>query len=463
MKKLNALAICLLLSSVGLSQKEGTEKTYYPDGKTLRTEWEYTTANESTIQNITTRDSKTGQFTGYDKGGYSVGQKVPHGKWKEYYENGNLKAEYNYQLGFKEGEAKTYYPSGILMEKYSFHDNQIHGDLLEYYEDGQVFLTCHYNNGKREGEAKVYYSDGSIQYSIDYPITEKPGYETTVARGKAKLYSKDGILQGEGEVISVFEAATSYSTFYNGFLKDGVWKFYDESGKLFQSSTYSSNKYEGETIKYYPSGEVKEKINYTTIRVEGQEIAIIDGHYEIYFENGQLAKSGVMKTLVTKSKSDESKLEQQYYKVGDWKMYDKDGKLTEFVVFDEKNNVLVSMDADIISNQEEINSSLDFELLKSLLLDKHTKYKRFHFGEMLDKIIDYTNKEQGAYQEIWRETEKLLDGLIEKMNGCGDKNCLLTLDKKVESIYNQMIEFQSENVEILRKKLYSEGVESLFD
>lgn len=64
---------------------------------------------------------------------------------KEYYKNGALKSECNYEKGIKHGIAKWYYGSGVLM------------------------MEGNFKNGKRDGIFKTYYyKDGRIEYTLFY-------------------------------------------------------------------------------------------------------------------------------------------------------------------------------------------------------------------------------------------------------------------------------------------------------
>src|SRR5437899_4852965 len=101
---------------------------------------------------------------------------------------------------------------------------------------------------------------------------------------------------------------------------------------------------------------------------------IVDGPYKAYYENGQLANSGTMKTLVTKSKTQAGELETEEYKAGDWRHYNEKGKLTEFISLGRGDTTLCKLDEKEIDEQSNISESLDLGTYKSRSIDKFGKY-----------------------------------------------------------------------------------------
>ncbi|GIV42079.1 MAG: hypothetical protein KatS3mg034_1389 [Vicingaceae bacterium] len=67
-----------------------------------------------------------------------------------------------------------------------------------------------------------------------------------VAQKEYKIYrSKSGMIKAEGNLL-------------NG-VEDGLWKYYDEKGRLSQMIHYANGEYHGEFISFYPDSTVKEK------------------------------------------------------------------------------------------------------------------------------------------------------------------------------------------------------------
>lgn len=114
------LLICLLISTVALSQNKGIEeKEYYDNGKL-----------------------------------YSIGNSIDEvetGEWKWYHENGQLEEIGRYNEGIKVGEWKTYDDTGKLEESIKYFDGKLSDNFppiqkyldnvkdVEFYEGGTTF------------------------------------------------------------------------------------------------------------------------------------------------------------------------------------------------------------------------------------------------------------------------------------------------------------------------------------
>jgi antitoxin component YwqK of YwqJK toxin-antitoxin module len=110
----------------------------------------------------------------------------------------------------------------------------------EYYDDGAKLSKVKYVDGKFHGEVKFWYRNGNLQSKGDYnhgvPIGKHTEwYENTYVKsvtyydnkGKAlsfTLWNEDQQKIVEGK--------------YSDGREDGVWKHYDERGKLVKEDTY---------------------------------------------------------------------------------------------------------------------------------------------------------------------------------------------------------------------------------
>ena len=136
------------------------EKTYYPDG----------TVKE--------------KFTYYsdDKKNFS---------YESYYQNGNLKEEFN-AIDFKpEGWTKNYHENGKLDTKMFFKNGKQEGIAESYYETGVLKYRTPFRNGKRHGLLKSYYPDGKLE--IEQKLTNdflKGMFKEYYHNGKLKKYSE---------------------------------------------------------------------------------------------------------------------------------------------------------------------------------------------------------------------------------------------------------------------------------
>ena len=120
-------------------------------------------------------------------------------KNREYYTNGNLKAEYERnERGEKEGYELLYYESGVLRAEYHYKAGKLHGVTKEYYENGNLVAEGNYRNGMLEGLSRIYYESGKLKAESSYKNDALDGlckmyYES--GQVKAEYYYRDGSLE----------------------------------------------------------------------------------------------------------------------------------------------------------------------------------------------------------------------------------------------------------------------------
>jgi len=71
------------------------------------------------------------------------------GVCKEYYKNGQLKAEYNCKDGKLEGESRFYYESGALKSRKNYKNGKLDGISTWYFKSGAVDESIYFKDGKR--------------------------------------------------------------------------------------------------------------------------------------------------------------------------------------------------------------------------------------------------------------------------------------------------------------------------
>lgn len=112
------------------------------------------------------------------------------GKWEYWYDSGVKSAEENYTSGSTSGTWKTWYPAGLQSSEIN-------------YTTGKA--TFWYPNGKKQSEGMMLVN--------------------RVFDGKWTFWFDSGVKNGEGN--------------YVGGKKDGVWKWYDSTGKQISTETYN--------------------------------------------------------------------------------------------------------------------------------------------------------------------------------------------------------------------------------
>ena len=80
----------------------------------------------------------------------------------DFYENGQLKSEWNFKDGEANGSFKEYYENGQLFEDGHWKDGLRHGNFKEYYKNGQLNSVWNIKDGKAHGPYKEYDKNGQL-------------------------------------------------------------------------------------------------------------------------------------------------------------------------------------------------------------------------------------------------------------------------------------------------------------
>ena len=169
--------------------------------------------------------------------------------------------------GRKQGQWIKKYPGENIMYEGFFKDDHPVGEFRRYYEDKTLKSLLQYNINGTEVVAIIYHPNGNIA-SIGKYINRKK-------EGKWQFYSAitKGYLISEGS--------------YSGNKRNGISiKFYPDS-TVAEKVSYINDIKQGEWIQNYPNGSICMKSNY----VNGN----INGKFEVWFENGQIEFSGQYK------------------------------------------------------------------------------------------------------------------------------------------------------------------------
>lgn len=116
-------------------------------------------------------------------------------------------------------------------------DENFTGQVIKKYKDGQVESIENFKNGKLNGEFKEFFEDGSLSQIGTFKNGEMKSIRVFYENGNLKFeqnlkdrkrrykgYYPNGQLEEEGEV---FQGE-----------KIGVWRYYNEEGKLSSEVTY---------------------------------------------------------------------------------------------------------------------------------------------------------------------------------------------------------------------------------
>lgn len=209
-------------------ERNGPWKDFYPDGS-LKAEGNYDHGKQTGDWKFYYPDGKTEQRGKFNKSGKF------DGVWKWYFENGELFREENYRNGLKDGLSTTYDENGKVVEEGEFVEDNEDGPWFEVM--GDTYTCGSYRDGQRNGEWVSYYleeKDGKT----DSVCFFRGGFNADLPDGKHIYYWPDKKIKSEG-------------TFIAG-KREGNWFYYNEDGTLFLVITCRNGaevKYDGVKVK----------------------------------------------------------------------------------------------------------------------------------------------------------------------------------------------------------------------
>ncbi|NGX37852.1 MAG: hypothetical protein K1000chlam2_01015, partial [Chlamydiae bacterium] len=166
-------------------------------------------------------------------------------------EQGDLLAEFIYDKGYLEGDAKYYYPSGKLQKIVPHTKGSPHGALKIFNEEGKILEEIHYKNGHREGAATASWVPGISKYQEQYREGKMINAIYFNPEGTLVAEIENGIGQQaefrDGKLYSLIE--------YHHGIPEGQVKTFDSFGNLHVSYWLKEGKKQGEEWQYYPSSD----------------------------------------------------------------------------------------------------------------------------------------------------------------------------------------------------------------
>ena len=161
---------------------------------------------------------------------------LQQGEWKEYHENGKVKAEGKYVNGVKVGQWKYYSPNGKMFEigKYDTKGRQ-QGKWLWYFDGGVLRRESNFYNGMEDGEF-VEYADST-----------------------GNVITKGQYTEGMKEGTWVYQL-DDYKSIgkYTDDQQDSIWKeYYVKNGKIRFEGNFNQGRPDGKHVWYYDDGKVE--------------------------------------------------------------------------------------------------------------------------------------------------------------------------------------------------------------
>ncbi len=186
------------------------------------------------------------------------------GVWIWWYENGNRKDKCKYKNGFYVDTVYHWYKNGKIKQLEILSGRKVRtegcsvcdGNIIRFFENGKLKEKFKTLNNKIQGTYLTYEKNGNWKIRT---------YRNDTLNGPSTEYIKEN-----GKIIKV------YGQYKNGN-EDGLWKWFNNKNKLYQTATFEEGFYNGQYLKFHPNGKIKEKAN------------LINGEYngEVFYYNSK--------------------------------------------------------------------------------------------------------------------------------------------------------------------------------
>ena len=187
-----------------------------------------------------------------------------YGRWIRYYAGGGRLAVTNYKNGYLEGNASGYYKNGSRAITAQYKAGYLHGKMIRYDSRGRILDIVEYDNGQAvKHEIRIilipsFQRPVNIPSSAVYNDKDNVWVQFSEKSGFTKIWYLNGepfceIASFKDDNKIIYHGVAVYwdkkgNRILEGFFKQGkrhgVWKNYDESGKVINTTVYDN----GETV-----------------------------------------------------------------------------------------------------------------------------------------------------------------------------------------------------------------------
>ncbi len=166
----------------------------------------------------------------------SEGRKT--GEWKEFWDDGAVRAAGSYKEGKKTGKWVYYFLQGTIEQEGYYLDGKFSGNWKWYYDTGELWRDENYTKGVEDGDF--------AEFSLDGMIIEQGVFEMGLKEGQWVMHVGDHIEKG---------------VFSNG-LKEGHWKYYYSNEKIKFEGDFIQGQEDGKHLWFFENGKLNEERHY---------------------------------------------------------------------------------------------------------------------------------------------------------------------------------------------------------
>jgi len=252
------------------------------------------------------------------------------GNWKTFFPSGSVQLESRYTNDKLDGYLKEYNAKGDLIRTEKWVDGVLQKNAAElvkldvrkeFHDNGKVKSSGTFKQGLAEGVTRYYGDDGALiggkMYKSGALVGEGIYDERGNQQGNWKEYYTSGEIRAEGKYENGKRIGPwkfyhqngkleQAGTYVKGGKPDGDWKWYYESGSILREEHFERGKPEGEMREYNDSGKVITKGNFLDGDMDGNwflddgdereegtyKSGQRDGLWKFFFTNGKVAHQG---------------------------------------------------------------------------------------------------------------------------------------------------------------------------
>ena len=265
-------------------KKNGYLKEYDPDGNLLKVTKYIDDVLQDNAEELKVYDIRTDYYSnGNVKIVGSYYDNKPDGIRREYNKEGKIEISYIFkhgimigkgivdEAGLKQGKWSEYFDGGELKAEGSYKDNKRIGQWKFFYQNGKLEQMGSYNkNGLFDGLWKWYYVTGEVHREENY----LDGLED----GRLTEYTDSGKVVTEGDYIEGIENGvwklnygdyTEIGKYVDG-KRDSLWKSWYNNGQLLFEGKFIDDNPNGKHVNYWDNGTIKEQGIYVMGKKEGE-------------------------------------------------------------------------------------------------------------------------------------------------------------------------------------------------
>ena len=146
--------------------------------------------------------------------------------------SGHLRYEWEYKDGKRDGISRGWYMDGSKKSLWRWKDGKRHGKWTDWFPDGKKRAEGEWREGKRIGFVFTWWDNsGHLRKEVDW---DNGGYLKNYWSRESVHIIKDGNGRYEKWKENLLEVEGNYK---NGE-KDGLWRYYDDDGKVIRTEIF---------------------------------------------------------------------------------------------------------------------------------------------------------------------------------------------------------------------------------